>query len=71
MGSKSVFAVSLYLRFFFGTIDLHFLTFAINAEIFNSIGEIIIPLGISTKQAKVEMQIHTLAATAKVRKRSM
>ena len=41
------------------------------AQIFNPIIELIIPLEISTKGAKAEMEIHTVTAKNKVRKCSM
>ena len=41
------------------------------AQIFNPIVELVIPLEISTKEAKAEMEIYTVTAKAKVRKGSM
>ena len=41
--------------FFVSVIDLHFLIFAIIAQIFNLIVELMIPVGALTKEAKIEM----------------
>ena len=57
--------------FFFLILDLYLLILAIIAQIFNPIVELIIPLEISTKETKAEMEIHTVTAKTKVRKRSM
>ena len=48
--------------FFFLTIDLYFLILVIVAQIFNPIAGLIIHLGISTKEAKAEMEIHQVTA---------
>ena len=52
-------------------IDLYFLILAIIAQIFNPIVEVIIPLEISTREAKVEMEMRTVTVKAKVRKCSI
>ena len=44
--------------FFFLIIDLYFLTHAVITQIFNPIAELVIPIGISTKEAKAEMETH-------------
>ena len=44
--------------FFFIIIDLYFLIPAITVQIFNPIAELIIPVGIPTKEAKAEMETH-------------
>ena len=44
--------------FFFLIIDLYFLIPAVIAQIFNPIAEIVIPIGIATKEAKAEMKTH-------------
>ena len=43
--------------FFFLIIDLYLLIPAIIANIFDSITELVIPLGIPTKEAKAEMEM--------------
>ena len=74
MQSKLVFAnnaISLCFYFFFLIIDLYFLILAIITQIFNPIVELIIPLEISTKEAKAEIEIHKVTAKTKARKCSM
>ena len=44
------------------------LILAIIAQMFNPIVELIIPLEISTKEAKSEMDIHTVTVKAKIRR---
>ena len=44
--------------FFFLIIDLYFLIPAVIAEIYNPIAELVIPVGIPTKEAKAEMKTH-------------
>ena len=56
---------------FFLIIDLYFLIAAVVAQIFNPIAEIIIPIGISTKEAKSEIEIHPVIVEAKIRKCSI
>ena len=46
------------LLLFFLIIDLYFLIPAVIAQIFNPIAEIVIPIGIATKEAKAEMKTH-------------
>ena len=44
--------------FFFLIIDLYFLIPAAIAQFFNPIAELVIPIGIPIKEAKVEIEIH-------------
>ena len=53
---------------FFLVIDLYFLTPAAMAEIFNPIAELIIPIGIPIKEAKVEMKTHPVIVEVKISK---
>ena len=48
-----------------------FLIPAVIAQIFDPIAEIVIPLGITSKELKSEIEIHPITAEAKIRKRSM
>ena len=57
--------------FFFLIIDLYFLIAAVVAQIFNPIAEIIIAIGIPTKEAKSEIEIHPVIVEAKIRKCSI
>ena len=43
---------------FFLIIDLYFLIHAVITQIFNPIAELVIPIGISTKEAKAETETH-------------
>ena len=40
-------------------------------QIFNPIAELVIPIGISIKQAKAEMETHPVVVEAKIRKCSI
>ena len=51
---------------FFLIIDLHFLIHAITAQTFNSVGELVIATGITTKEKKAEIVVHPLIAEAKI-----
>ena len=44
--------------FYLLTIDLYFLIPAVIAQVFNPIAELVIPIGIPTKEAKVETETH-------------
>ena len=44
--------------FFFLIIDLYFLIPVVITQIFNPFAELVIPIGIPTKEAKVEMETH-------------
>ena len=62
--------------FFFLIVDSfliinYFLMPAAIAQIFNSITELVIPIGIPSKEAKAEIEIHPLIAEAKIRKFSI
>ena len=46
--------------FFFLIMDLYFLIPAVITQIFNSIAELLIPIGIPSKEAKVEMEMHSV-----------
>ena len=43
---------------FFKIIDLYFLIPVIIIQIFNPIAELVVPIGIPTKEAKAEMETH-------------
>ena len=51
---------------FFLIIDLRFLIPAVIAQIFNPIAELVIPIGIPSKEAKVEIEIHPVIVEAKI-----
>ena len=53
---------------FFLLIDLYFLIPAAMAEMFNPIAELIIPIGIPIKEAKVEMKTHPVIVEVKISK---
>ena len=59
------------LFFFFLIIDLLFLIAAVIAQILNPIAELLIPIGIPSKEAKVEIGIHPVTVEAKIRKCSI
>ena len=44
--------------FFFLIIDLDSLIPAVIAQIFHSIAKLVIPIGVTTKEAKAEMETH-------------
>ena len=48
-------------------VDLYFLTAAVIAQTFNPIAELVIPIGIPTKEAKTEMEIYPVTVEAKIR----
>ena len=50
--------------FFLLIIDLYFLIPAAIAQIFNPITELVIPIGIPSKEAKAEIEIHPVIAEA-------
>ena len=58
------------LFFFLLIIDLYFLLPAVIAQIFNHIAELVIPIGIPSKEAKSETEIYPVIAEAKIRKSS-
>ena len=57
--------------FFFLIIDLYLLIPAVIAQVFNPIAELIIPIGIPTKEAKAELEPHPVIVEAKIIKRSI
>ena len=59
------------LLFLFFIIDLYFLIPAAIAQAFNPIAEVIIPIGISSKEAKAEIEIHPVTVGVKIRKCSV
>ena len=56
------------MLFFFLISDLYLLIPAVLAQTFNPIAELSIPIGIPTKEAKAEIEIHLVTAEAKIRK---
>ena len=55
--------------FFFSLIiDLYFLISVAIAQIFNPIAELAILIGIQSKEAKAEIEIHPVIVEAKIRK---
>ena len=56
--------------FFFLIVDLHLLILANISQIFNPIAELVVPVGISTKEAnaEAEMEIHSVIVEAKTKK---
>ena len=66
-----VFANNIILTcffFFFLIIVLYVLIPAAIALIFNSIAELVIPIGISSKEAKAEIETHPVIVEAKISK---
>ena len=57
--------------FFFLNIDSDFLIPAVIAQIFNPIAELVIPIGIPTKEAKLDMETHSVIAEANIRECSI
>ena len=53
--------------FFFLNIDLYFLITAVIAQILNPIVELVIPIGIPSKEAKAKIKTHPVIAEAKIR----
>ena len=51
---------------FFFIMDLYILIPAVIAQIFNPIEELVIPLGIPSKEAKAEIEIHPVTAETKI-----
>ena len=54
--------------FFFLIIDLYLLITAVIAQLFNPIAELVIPIGISIKEAKAEMETHLVTVEANNKK---
>ena len=59
------------LLFLFITIDLYFIIPAVITQIFNPIAELIIPIGIPTKESKAEMEMHPVTVQIKISKCSI
>ena len=57
--------------FFFLIIDLQFLIPAVTAQIFDSPVELVIPIGIPTKEAKAEMEAHPVVVEITISKWSI
>ena len=53
---------------FFLIIDLYFLIVAAITQIFYSAAELVIPIGIPTKEAKAEIEAHPVIAETETRK---
>ena len=49
-------------------INLYFLILVVIAQIFNPIGQLVIPIGIPIKEAKAEIEIHLVIIEIKTRK---
>ena len=56
---------------FFLIIDLNFLIAAVITQTFNPTVELVVPIGITTKEAKAKIGIHPVIAEAKIRKCSI
>ena len=56
----------MLLFLFFLIIDLYFLIAAVITHIFNPTTELEIPIGISTKEAKAEMETHPVIVEIKM-----
>ena len=66
-----VFANNIILLFFFFfllIIKLYFFNFAVIAQISNPKAELVIPKGKPSKEAKAEIEMHSVTAEAKIRK---
>ena len=59
------------LFFFFLIIGFYFLIAAVITQIFNPTAELVITIGIPTKEGKAEMETHPVTAEPKVRKCSI
>ena len=59
------------LVFFFLITDLYFLNSAVIAQIFGPIAELVVPIGIPTKDTKAEMATHTVIVEAKIKRYSI
>ena len=59
------------LHFLFLIIDSYFLFSAVIAQIFNPITELVIPVGIPSKEAKAEIEMHPVTTEAKISKCSI
>ena len=59
------------LLFLFFIIDLYFLIPAAVEQTFNSVAELVISIGIPSKEAKAKIKLHPVIAEAKIRKCSI
>ena len=59
------------LFFFFLIIGFYYLIAAVITQIFNPIAELVITIGIPTKEGKAEMETHPVTAETEIRKCSM
>ena len=62
------FIIPLY--FFILIIYLYFLIPGTVAQLFNPIAELAVPMGIPSKEAKAEIETHSVIAETNIRKRS-
>ena len=53
--------------FFFWTIELYFLIASVISQIFNPIAELVTPIGIPNKEAKTEMETHSVILESTIR----
>ena len=67
--SNNIFLLSLFIIFLI--IDLYSLVPVIIAQIFNPIVELVIPIGIPSKEAKAEIEIHAVTSETKIKKCSI
>ena len=63
--------ILLCFFYLFLIIDLNFLIPAVIAQIFNPVPELVIPIGIPTKEEKAEMVTHPVLVEVKIRKCSI
>ena len=61
-------AILSYSFFFFLIINLNFMIHAFIAQIFNPIAELVIPIEIQNKEAKLEIEIYPVNTEAKQKK---
>ena len=67
-GNNTIFSC---LLFFFFIIDLYFLIPGIIAQIVDPMAELVISIGIPSKEAQTEIEIHQVFVEAKIRKCSI
>ena len=67
-GNNTIFSCFL---FFFFIIDLYFLIPGIIAQIVDPMAELVISIGIPSKEAQTEIEIHQVFVEAKIRKCSI
>ena len=56
--------------FIFLIIDLYFLIPAVITQIFNPVAELVIPIGLPSKEAKAEMETHPVIVESKISENS-